>query len=178
MCIRDRCRSSAGRPWRQSSGRGLEDTFAAIDKVVAEQFGQERFVTGQLVHLDLASGQLTWVNAGHPRPLLWRQGRPADDLHCETSLPLGMGYVPAEVAQVSLEPGDAVLFLTDGVIEARSPQGEFFGRERLAEMWLEAGAGGKLPAEIVRRLCHALLDHQQGRLQDDATLLMVIWSGP
>jgi len=159
-------------------GRGLEDTFAALDTVVAEQFGQERFVTGQLVHLDLASGQLTWVNAGHPRPLLWRQGRPADDLHCETSLPLGMGYVPAEVAQVSLEPGDAVLFLTDGVIEARSPQGEFFGRERLAEMWLEAGAGGKLPAEIVRRLCHALLDHQQGRLQDDATLLMVIWSGP
>ncbi|HVL06962.1 MAG TPA: PP2C family protein-serine/threonine phosphatase [Acidimicrobiales bacterium] len=159
-------------------GRGLEDTFAALDTVVAEQFGQERFVTGQLVRLDLASGQLTWVNAGHPRPLLWRDGRPAGDLRCETSLPLGMGYVPAEVAQVPLEPGDAVLFLTDGVIDARSPEGEFFGRDRLAEMWLEAGAGGQPPAETVRRLCHALLDHQQGRLQDDATLLMVVWTGP
>ena len=159
-------------------GLGLEDTFSAMDKVVADQFGTERFVTGQLVRLDLRTGELTWVNAGHPRPLVWRKGQPAGDLHCETSLPLGMGYVPAEVAQVSLQPGDAVLFLTDGVIEARSPGGDFFGRARLAEMWLEAIAGGELPAEIMRRLCHGILDHQRGRLQDDATLLMVMWIGP
>lgn len=159
-------------------GLDLEETFSAMDKVVADQFGAEKFVTGQLVRLDLSTGQLTWVNAGHPRPLLWRDGQPAADLHCETSLPLGMGYTPAEVAQVSLEPGDAVLFLTDGVIEARSPGGEFFGRSRLAEMWLDIGAGGELPAEILRRLCHGILDHQQGRLQDDATLLLVVWTGP
>ena len=159
-------------------GLGLEETFSAMDKVVAEQFGTERFVTGQLVRLDLPTGRLTWVNAGHPRPLVWRNGPAVDDLHCETSLPLGMGYVPAEVADVSMEPGDAVLFLTDGVIEARSPEGEFFGRSRLARMWSEVGAAGELPAEILRRLCHAILDHQQGRLQDDATLLMVVWNGP
>jgi hypothetical protein len=159
-------------------GLDLEETFSAMDGVVADQFGTEKFVTGQLVRLDLTTGRLTWVNAGHPRPLLWRDGRPYDDLHCETSLPLGMGYVPAEVAEVSLEPGDAVLFLTDGVVEARSPEGEFFGRDRLARMWLEVSAGGELPAEILRRLCHSILDHQQGRLQDDATLLMVVWNGP
>lgn len=159
-------------------GLSLEETFSAMDKVAAEQFGPEKFVTGQLVRLDLSTGRLTWVNAGHPRPLLWRQGQPVADLHCETSLPLGMGYVPAEVAEVSLEPGDAVLFLTDGVIEARSPGGEFFGRTRLAQMWLDVGRGGELPAEILRRLCHGILDHQQGRLQDDATLLMVVWTGP
>ena len=166
--------------YRHSRRRGLdlEATFSAMDAVVAEQFGPERFVTGQLVRLDLETGRLTWVNAGHPRPLLWRGGAPADDLHCETSLPLGLGYVPAEVAQVSLEPGDAVLFLTDGVLEARSPDGEFFGRDRLANMWLESATGDRLPAEILRRLCHGILDHQQGRLQDDATLLMVVWTGP
>ena len=166
--------------YRHSRRRGLdlEETFSAMDSVVADQFGTEKFVTGQLVRLDLSTGQLTWVNAGHPRPLLWRDGRPADDLHCETSLPLGMGYVPAEVAQVSLKPGDAVLFLTDGVIEARSPAGEFFGRTRLAEMWREVGSSDELPAEILRRLCHAILDHQQGQLQDDATLLMVVYTGP
>jgi serine phosphatase RsbU (regulator of sigma subunit) len=166
--------------YRHSRRRGLdlEGTFAAMDRVVADQFGTEKFVTGQLVRLDLPTGRLTWVNAGHPRPLLWRDGRVADDLHCETSLPLGMGYVPAEVAEVSLEPGDAVLFLTDGVLEARSPGGEFFGRSRLARMWLEVGAGGQLPAEVLRRLCHSILDHQEGRLQDDATLLMVVWTGP
>jgi hypothetical protein len=159
-------------------GLGLEETFAAMDAVVADQFGAERFVTGQLVRLDMNSGELTWVNAGHPRPLLWRQGEPASDLACETSLPLGMGYVPAEVALVSLQPGDSVLFLTDGVIEARSPDGDFFGRTRLAEMWVDMATTDQLPAEILRRLCHAILDHQQGRLQDDATLLMVAWTGP
>jgi serine phosphatase RsbU (regulator of sigma subunit) len=165
--------------YRHSRRRGLDlqETVKAMDSVVADQFGAEKFVTGQLVRLEIPTGRLTWVNAGHPRPLLWRDGQVTDDLHCETSLPLGMGYVPAEVAQVSLEPGDAVLFLTDGVIEARSPGGEFFGRHRLAQMWLEVGAGGQLPAEILRRLCHGILDYQQGRLQDDATLLMVVYTG-
>ena len=62
--------------YRHSRRRGLDlvATFAAMDKVVAEQFGAEKFVTGQLVSLDLANGRLTWVNAGHPRPLLWRDG--------------------------------------------------------------------------------------------------------
>ena len=166
--------------YRHSRRRGLdlEATFSAMDEVVASQFGPERFVTGQLVRMNLGTGHLTWVNAGHPRPLMWRDGAPVDDLHCETSLPLGLGYVPGEVAHVTLEPGDAVLFLTDGVIEARSPEGEFFGRERLAQLWREVAEGGQLPAEVLRRLCHAVLDHQKGRLQDDATLLMVAWSGP
>ena len=159
-------------------GLSLVETFGAMDRVVAEQFGPERFVTGQLTRLDLSTGCMSWVNAGHPRPLLWREGKLVDDLHCETSLPLGLGYVPAEVAQVFLQPGDSVLFLTDGVLEARSPQGDLFGRDRLGRLWLDAAAAGDLPAEILRRLCHSVLDHQQGRLQDDATLLLLAWKGP
>ena len=159
-------------------GLGLVETFAAMDSVVAEQFGPEKFVTGQLTRLDLSTGRMSWVNAGHPRPLLWRQGELVDDLHCETSLPLGLGYVPTEVAQVTLQPGDAVLFLTDGVVEARSPQGDLFGRDRLGRLWLDAAAAGDLPAEILRRLCHSVLAHQEGQLQDDATLLLLVWTGP
>ncbi len=166
--------------YRHSRRRGLDliETFTAMDAVVADQFGQERFVTGQLGRLDLGTGLLRWVNAGHPRPLLLRDGRPIEDLHCETSLPLGLGSVPAEVAEVALEPGDSVLFLTDGVIEARSPNGDLFGRSRLSRLWAEVSASGDVPAEIMRRLCHAVLDHQKGRLQDDATLLLLVWSGP
>ena len=166
--------------YRHSRRHGLDlvETFTAMDAVVADQFGLERFVTGQLARLDLGTGHLRWVNAGHPRPLLLRGGRPIEDLHCETSLPLGLGSVPAEVAEVALEPGDSVLFLTDGVIEARSPDGDLFGRSRLSRLWAEVSASGDVPAEIMRRLCHAVLDHQKGRLQDDATLLLLVWSGP
>ena len=166
--------------YRHSRRRGLDlvATFTAMDKVVGEQFGAEKFITGQLVALDLTNGRLSWVNAGHPQPLLRRGGKTVDDLHCETSLPLGLGYVPAEVAEVTLQPGDSVLFMTDGVIEARSPDGSFFGRSRLARLWGEVAAASELPPEILRRLCHSVLDHQQGRLQDDATLLLVVWTGP
>ncbi len=166
--------------YRHSRRHGLDlvDTFRAMDAVVAEQFGLERFVTGQLARLDLGTGLLRWVNAGHPRPLLLRHGFPIEDLACETSLPLGLGAVPAEVAEVSLEPGDSVLFLTDGVIEARSPDGELFGRSRLSGLWAEVARSGDVPAEIMRKLCHAVLDHQKGRLQDDATLLLMVWMGP
>lgn len=166
--------------YRHSRRHGLDllATFTAIDTVVADQFGAEKFVTGQLARLDLDTGALSWVNAGHPHPLVWRDGQPLDDLRCETSLPMGLGSVPAGTATVTLEPGDAVLFLTDGVIEARSPDGELFGRSRLARLWLQAKGEGDVPAETLRRLCHSVLDHQRGRLQDDATLLLVVWSGP
>lgn len=166
--------------YRHSRRRGLDlrATFRAIDDVIADQFGAERFVTGQLAQLDLQSGRLCWVNAGHPRPLLLRDGRITEGLHCETSLPLGLGDVPAEVAETSLVPGDKVLFMTDGVLEARSPKGHLFGRSRLEALLLDAVATGEVPAEIMRRLCHSVLDHQQGRLQDDATLLLVVWKGP
>ncbi|HEX2046798.1 MAG TPA: PP2C family protein-serine/threonine phosphatase [Acidimicrobiales bacterium] len=165
--------------YRHSRRHGLDlvDTFRAMDAVVAEQFGLERFVTGQLARLDLASGVLRWVNAGHPRPLLLRNGRPIEDLACETSLPLGLGSVPAEVAEVALERDDSVLFLTDGVVEARSPDGDLFGRSRLSRLWAEVAAQGDVPAEVMRRLCHSVLDHQKGKLQDDATLLLVVWTG-
>jgi hypothetical protein len=158
-------------------GLGLLETFTAIDQVVADQFGSEKFVTGQLARLDLGTGELSWVNAGHPHPLVSRNGRPLEDIRCETSLPMGLGSVPAGVANICLEPGDAVLFLTDGVIEARSPEGELFGRRRLADLWLEASAAGDLPSETLRKLCHSVLDHQRGRLQDDATLLVLVWTG-
>ncbi len=159
-------------------GLGLLDTFRAMDEVISSQFGDERFVTGQLASLTVSTGRLHWLNAGHPRPMLLRGGSHVMDLESETCLPMGLADVPTEVAEVSLEPGDCVLFFTDGVTEARSPDGELFGRDRLGDLLVRASASGEIPPEMMRRLCHAVLDHQSGRLQDDATLLVLCWSGP
>ena len=159
-------------------GLGLVETFEAMDQVVADQFGQERFLTGQLAVLTMGTGRLQWLNAGHPKPLLLRRGSDLVDLASDTCLPIGLGDVPSELAEVSLEPGDCVLFFTDGVTEARSPEGELFGRARLGDLLVRASAAGEIAPETLRRLCHAVLDHQRGRLQDDATLLMLCWNGP
>lgn len=65
---------------------------------------------------------------------------------------------------------------TDGV-EARGAGGEFFGRARLDD-FLERAAAAELGlAETVRRLTTAILDHQRGDLQDDATILLARWRG-
>ena len=76
-----------------------------------------------------------------------------------------------------LEPGDAVLLYTDGVIEARTPQGEFFGLERLTDLLEREAASGQPAEELLRRLVQTVLEHQAAELRDDATLLLVQWTG-
>lgn len=160
------------------TGLGLAETVTAIDGAVADTFAGEKFVTGVLAELDLATGQLTWHCAGHPAPLLLRGTRIVGTLSAEPGLPLGLGAVLGDkphLAREPLEPGDRVLLYTDGVVEARDTDGEFFGVERLADLVArEAGAGQPAP-ETMRRLMHAILDHQAGALQDDATMMLVEW---
>jgi serine phosphatase RsbU (regulator of sigma subunit) len=159
-------------------GDELGQTYARMDEVIASQYGPERFVTAQFGQLELATGRLCWINAGHPAPLLVRRGRVIRSLPCAPTLPAGLGGEVAEVAEAGLEPGDRLLFFTDGVVEARSPDGEFFGLERLADLLARETAAGLPTPETVRRLTRAILAHQEGALQDDATTLLLEWRGP
>jgi serine phosphatase RsbU (regulator of sigma subunit) len=61
------------------------------------------------------------------------------------------------------------------VTEARSPTGAFFGEQALIDLLRRNLAAGLPIQETTRRLIHALLDHQQGQLADDATLLLLEW---
>ena len=154
--------------------------YRAMDEILAEQFGEERFATAQLASLDLVTGQLSWLNAGHPAPMLVRRGRRID-LVAAVCLPVGLAHAHADaeprMAQTSLEPDDIVLFFTDGVSEARSATGQEFGRDRLGDLIVRALAAGQDPPETMRLLGNAILTHQLGVLQDDATLLVLAWHG-
>lgn len=57
------------------AGVSLRDTYAVMDEVVRGQFSDEQFATAHMAELDVSSGLLRWVNAGHPRPLLIRGHR-------------------------------------------------------------------------------------------------------
>jgi len=164
--------------YRNSRRRRLKlaETVAAVDQAISEGFGPERFVTAVVAELELATGSFRWIRAGHPAPLLLRGSKVVKTLWGENGLPLGLG-APGEEAEESLEPGDQVVFYTDGVTEARSPDGAFFGTERLADLVGRASAGGNPPPETLRRLVHSILDHQAGDLQDDATAVLVEWNG-
>jgi serine phosphatase RsbU (regulator of sigma subunit) len=165
------------------SGAELVATTAAVHEALLAAFGGAVFTTGTLVDLATDTGLLSWINAGHPNPLLLRDNRWVKTLTCPPTPPLGL-RLPADaprkdfvVCQERLEPGDQVLLYTDGVTEARSPDGEFFGEQRLADLLTRNLAAGLPVPETMRRVVRALLEHQQTQLTDDATLLLLEWRG-
>jgi serine phosphatase RsbU (regulator of sigma subunit) len=160
--------------------RSLTDTAALIHDALIDAFGGTAFATAVLAELDTDTGMLSWVNAGHPPPLLLRHGRLVRSLHSHPTLPLGLVVTgrpttTVTVGREQLQPDDRVLFYTDGVTEARSPTGAFFGDQALIDLLRRNFATGLPAQETMRRVVHALLDHQQGQLTDDATLLLLEW---
>lgn len=80
------------------------------------------------------------------------------------------------VATEALQPGDRVLLYTDGIVEGRNGVGVEFDLERLTDL-LERDL--HWPAEeVLRRVVHAVLDWQEGKIRDDATLVLLHWVGP
>jgi serine phosphatase RsbU (regulator of sigma subunit) len=164
------------------AGQSVRDTVTSIDQILLGAFTGSSFTTALLAELDTGSGLFTWVNAGHPEPLLLRHGQVIKTLHAPPRPPLGMALPPDAEArrapragEEQLEPGDCVLLYSDGVTDARSPTGEFFGEQRLADLIVRNLAAGLPAPETMRRVVRALLDHQQGRLDDDASLLLLQW---
>ncbi len=158
-------------------GGSLLDMARAADTALVEQFPDVRFVTGVLAELDMDEGRLRYLNAGHPPPVLIRDGRVSDMLTGGGRMPLGVRDDDAAVAEESLQVGDRLLFYTDGVTEARVPGGDRFGVDRLVEV-TERCMAERLPApETLRRLARTVIAHQAGRPVDDATFLLVEWSG-
>jgi serine phosphatase RsbU (regulator of sigma subunit) len=159
------------------SGQSLVETAAVVDEVLGDQFGDDSFVTAVLGRLDLVTGTLSLLSAAHPAPLLIRNGRPVGEVSVEPGLPLGFGTRADSVADASLEPGDRLLMFSDGVVEARSTGGEFFGIDRLVDLVTRQESGRQPAPETLRRLINAVLEHQQDMLQDDATVLLLEWAG-
>jgi serine phosphatase RsbU (regulator of sigma subunit) len=86
-----------------------------------------------------------------------------------------MAGTVVEVASSRLSPGDRLLFFSDGVVDAKAPDGEPFGEMRLADNLQRESLAGVSPAETMRRLLRAVLGHQGSQLKDDASMLMVEW---
>jgi len=159
------------------SGVELSAAYRQTDQLIETRFGHSNYVTGQLGSLDLTTGVLTWVNAGHVLPMLVRNGTYAGELVCKASMPLGLGGPVVEIATEPLQRGDRVLFYTDGITESRSPDGAFFGRERLADFLVRAALEDVPVAETARRLSTNVIDYVDSALSDDATLLLIEYRG-
>ena len=159
-------------------GQPLAVIHERLNKVLGERFGGDQFVTGQLAKLDVQSGRMNWINAGHPLPLHVRGGRVLSTLACRPSLPWGLGGGLVEEADTALQPGDSVVFFTDGVVEGRGPSGDPFGIDRFIAL-IEQAAADPVPTDVIlRNAINGVLDYQDRRLRDDATIVWLTWERP
>jgi hypothetical protein len=169
------CALAAHRTAR-NGGHGLYEQARAIDETISRQFGSATFATAVLAEIDLKTGRLRYINAGHPRPLIMRGGRIVKPLTGGRRPPLGLGARDLTVAEEKLQSDDWLVLHTDGITEARDHNGEFFGDVRLVDFLRREAATGYPPPETARRLIRAVLAHQSDTLQDDATVLLARWT--
>lgn len=148
--------------------------LSLTNRVLAPDVEEDRFVTLLLARLDPASRSLTYASAGHQTCyVLGGAGQVKHPLD-SNGIPLGifpeMDYQAA--GPVALEPGDLVLLVTDGIVEARAPDGAVFGTERTtATAW----ANRHQPArQIAEDLYHAVRAFSQHFPQyDDITATVI-----
>jgi phosphoserine phosphatase RsbU/P len=137
--------------------------------IVGNHENSNMFVTLFYGVLDLASGQLSYVNCGHNPPVII--GSTGVKLRLRPTAP-AVGIFPAvefKMQQVGLEPGDVVFAFTDGVTEARAPNDGFFTEERLLQL-LEQPAPSAVA--LLNRIDESLRSHIGAATQfDDITMI-------
>ena len=153
-------------------GGSLTDQATAANLALCEHTaasGAENFATGLLGRLDLTTGSLALINAGHVPPYLWRDGS-ATAVELVADIPLGMFaetlYRPTDLA---LRPGDRLVLVTDGMVERNAAS--FDLRAEIAH------TRTLHPREASRRLTAMVLEHCQQVLADDATVMVLDWHG-
>jgi len=153
-----------------ASDGGAEKIVWEVESILHDQLGEGHFVTMFYGVLDLQNHVLDYVNAGHCPPLV-RRNNGAFEMLEPTRPVLGLHNQKAAGAErIRLAPGDGLALYTDGITEAADDSGEEFGPDRLRS--LLDGRVEQLQEQ------HALIlqsvhGHANGKLADDATLLLI-----
>ena len=156
----------------RSNGASLLEQVALTNQALVEhaaKSGLEDFVTGLIGRLDLRTGSMELVNAGHIVPYLAR-GKQLTRVDLYVDLPLGLfSGASYRSSRVDLEPGDRIVLLTDGMLE-RNAVNVDIPRAITETRSLH-------PREAVRALADRVLEATGDALSDDATVLCLDWHG-
>ena len=115
----------------------LGRTIRRLNRMIKAVCPANRFITCFLALLDPASGQMQWANAGHEPAMILRQ-RGATEMLRAGGPPLGVfGDANHETGVCTIDPGDRLLLVTDGVTEAVDPDGDDFGMHRVEDLLIE-----------------------------------------
>jgi PAS domain S-box-containing protein len=152
----------------------IEEILNRLNNFLFRETDAERFVTLLFIRVDCERKTLQHGNAGHPPGFVFDGSGNLKSRLEGTGIPLGIAPdMPYEIKNsTELNPGDTVLLLSDGVLEAQSPTGEFFDDDRTAQVIKDNH--DKSAKEILQCLQEALRDFtKEDQLDDDITALIV-----
>jgi serine phosphatase RsbU (regulator of sigma subunit)/predicted ester cyclase len=146
------------------------DVLGRVNDALFIDIPANMFVTCFYAILDPKSGSLSYANAGHDLPYLWRGGE-AEELRAR-GMPLGlMPGMSYEEKEIELDAGEGVLFYTDGLVEAHDPKGVMFGFPRLRALIVDHGEERALRDFLLKELYSFVGEGWEQ--EDDITLLML-----
>src|SRR5262249_53502797 len=116
------------------AGHELDEVAETLNRELPDTTAGGAFVTALLAMFDPASGRVRYVNCGHHPPLLDRAGDAPRWLERGGPLLGLIGDARLEIGEIQLAPHDQLVFFTEGIVEARTAGGAWFGAERLAGM--------------------------------------------
>ena len=153
-----------------TAGADPHDVCTSVNRLLCRNMVSGRFVTFCYARLDVASGRLTYANAGHNPPMLVHADGRIDPLVPGGTVLGVFAESTYEQGEFRIGPGDRLVLYTDGITEGRNAAGDEFGEERLTE---SAVAHRAQPAEAM--LAAMLSDVEAftaGAYEDDATLIV------
>jgi len=128
------------------------------------------FVTCLYAIIDLQSGLITFSNAGHNLPCRFKNGE-VQELQAR-GMPLGlMPGMVYEEGQLTIAPGDSVLFYSDGLVEAHNPNREMFGVPRLRELLCQLSDQADQMENVLQEW-RSFIQEDQAQ-EDDMTLVIL-----
>ncbi len=155
------------------SGIKPEEVFTTVNRLLCDGNKAGLFVTAWLGVLELTTGKLTYVNAGHNPPLIKQNGGEFTSLKSRVSFVLaGMETIKYRQNEITIAPGDRLFLYTDGVTEATNSSIELYGEERLSAFM--NSHSGENAEEILHDLKADIYAFQGEAPQfDDITMLML-----
>ncbi|GFE19905.1 PP2C family protein-serine/threonine phosphatase [Streptomyces nigrescens] len=157
------------------AGVGLADQAALADQAVYGHYRGRSHVSTLLLRVDLATGRMEIVDAGSPQ--MWRlRGKSVERIELDKQLPLGMFEESHYAAEsFTVEPGDRLLFVSDGVYDAPSPRGRKYAEGALARA---LHATRLLPAAMAPgAVLRDVAEYRAAETLDDALVLCFDWFG-
>lgn len=154
-----------------AAGRPLDATMSEMNRMMHATLGRRRLMSLALVEIDPTAHRLRWVNAGQIFPIVRRRGE-VRELE-QPGYPLGVrAGSKFEIAEETLEPGDLLLLLTDGYVEAVNPTGEPYGWHRLERQLRDLDTANI--EQLVTELAEDLWSYLDGEPpRDDVTLVAI-----